>query len=190
MSRRRDGFTRSVHSRGTRSSATPRVSVHVRGTATQRRSRRRTATNTVRVNVFNASNMEGETSVAFLAAFTAGLRVGTGLPPRSNSADFGVYEPALSLSPLYPSFSLAPPALPLSPSFSALPSLFSSWKPPHGGARASSGARLLETPSTPTEGHSLHSGCKHRLHQWRTFPGGYQRSIGDDGTTGNWRPVP
>lgn len=35
--------------------------------------------------------------MVFLAAFTAGLRVRTGLPPRSNSADFGVYEPAFLL---------------------------------------------------------------------------------------------
>lgn len=99
-----------------------------------------------------SSNIEGKTSVAFLAAFTAGLRVDTRLPPRSNSADFGVYEPALSLSPIHLSLSFSfpachPPSSPRSPLLSlplplSLRHVESSPRP----------ARL-GTPPTPTQGH-------------------------------------
>ena len=135
-----------------------------------------TNTNTIRVHVLKTlSNVvQDETRVAFLAAFTAGLRLSTELPPRSSSGDFGVHElgSTLSLGPVDP---LVPSSLFVAQLFHRLSvalrrrsrSFTCGNRPQQWSSRVlDCSPRLLETPFTPTEGHPLHGGCKHWLHQW------------------------
>lgn len=140
---------------------------------TQRRHSVRRPTHS-RARLENVSNVvRDETLVAFLAAFTAGLRLSTELPPRSSSGDFGVHElgSTLSLGPVDPLVPSSPFIVQLfnrlsvalrrrSRSFTCgnLPRQWSS-------RILDCSPRLLETPFTPTEGHPLHGGCKHWLHQ-------------------------
>lgn len=103
--------------------------------------------------------------VAFLAAFTAGLRTRHWAPAEEQLGRFRRFgEPAaLSLSPVHPflSFALAPATLLLPSPRRPLP-----FATRHVVERAL--PARLETPPTPTQGHSLHGWRNRELGgQWR-----------------------
>ena len=73
-----------------------------------------------------------------------------------------------------------PPSSPRTPSLS--PSRSGTWK-------RARGRPAWKHPLPPPKATRCTRRCDRKLGQWRPLPAWYQRSIGDYGTTANWRPV-